>query len=71
MPQSSSGKKFVFDALSMLLSWHQAATLYEGLAWCFPLKPGLRPVGLFEAISTASFKILIMMHCHHKKVAQS
>ena len=71
MPQSSSGKKFVFDALSILLSWHQAATLCEGLAWCFPLKPGLRPVGLFEAISTASFKILIMMQCHHKKVAQS
>jgi len=42
--QSLRGEKFVFDALSLLAFRHQAATLFEGLAWCFSLKPGLRPV---------------------------
>ena len=29
--------------------WHQAATLCEGLAWCFPSKSALRAARFFEA----------------------
>jgi len=43
--------KFLFEALSIQFGCHQAAWVFDPLAWCFSAKPGLRPVYLFEVFA--------------------
>ena len=40
--------KFVFDAPSLTAFRHQAARIFDALAWCFPLKSGHRPDWPFQ-----------------------
>ena len=35
--------KFLFEALAVQYGSHQAAWVFDPLAWCFPTKSGLRP----------------------------